>query len=115
MFGQQLLSGFIQAEVGHGKTCPAGRRRRRSVRAITEGTSDVNDENDDVDYQTNGVPKPVIISPELFVTDHTDDESDGRAKKVINRIAGGLASMQRNFETTRRAVTFLEKFINGVV
>ena len=95
------------------QSCAAGRRRRRSIQQST--TSDDND----VDYQANGLPKPYIISRELFVTDGIDEIDDGtmeeteRAKKVINRITSSLASMQRNFKATRRAVTFLEKIVNG--
>ena len=90
--------------------CAGGRRRR----ANSDKTS--TDEND-VDYQANGIPKPTIISRELFVTDNEDlDEMEveaDRARKVISRIAGGLASMQRNMKATRRAVIFLEKIVKG--
>ena len=95
------------------QSCAAGRRRRRGLQQSTTSDGD-----NDVDYQTNGLPKPYIISRELFVTDG-DEIDDGtmeeteRAKKVINRITGSLASMQRNFKATRRAVTFLEKIVNG--
>ena len=93
-------------------SCAAGRRRR----ALTESASTTGD--DGVDYQTNGLPKPHIISRELFVTETDLDDMNAetdRARKVINRIAGSLASMQRNFKATRKAVTFLEKIINGEV
>ena len=95
-------------------SCAGGRRRRDT--SIKGGTSS---SEDGVDYQENGLPKPIIISRELFVTENDDmnemEVEADRAKKVISRIAGGLASMQRNMKATRRAVTFLEKIVNGEV
>ena len=86
-------------------SCSAGRRRR------SEATSD------EIDFQANGLPRVNVISRELLVTSEAVDASDEtdelKMKRVVGRVASGMASMQKNFKATRKAINFLEKIING--
>ena len=85
-------------------SCSAGRRRR------SEATSD------EIDFQANGLPRVNVISRELLVTSEqvdADETEELKVKRVVGRVASGMASMQKNFKATRKAIKFLEKIING--
>ena len=88
-------------------SCAGGRRRRSGESVVTD---------DEVEFQANGLPRVNVISRELLVTSESidgDETDELKMKRVVGRVTSGLASMQKNFKATRKAINFLEKIING--